>query len=87
MLTELKLSCGGYEYAQATIVQGKLLPLEFSFNTFHRNGILLYASDKDSNIVSGYTLTINASVSSFLSFPTILGRPGSFKSVLSVDML
>ena len=46
-LRELRISCDGSEYAQATILQGDLLPLEFTFSGFLPNGVLMYAFNKD----------------------------------------
>lgn len=54
-LRELKISCDGSEYTQATILQGNLLPLEFSFSSFHPNGVLMYSFNKD-DMVSLYSI-------------------------------
>ena len=53
-LRELRISCDGSEYAQAAILHGNLLPLEFSFSSFLPNGVLMYAFNK--GMVSSYLI-------------------------------
>lgn len=57
MLKKLRLSCNGSGYTWATILQGNFFPLEFTFSSFHRNGILMFASSGD-DMVSLATLNV-----------------------------
>lgn len=89
-LKELKLSCNGSKYAQASILQGDLLPLEISFSTFIPNGVLLHASNLEDMVSSCAILTkFDEQVLLYLviSYFMLLGRPASFKSVLFLDTL